>query len=390
MLKYFLFNYYGYYIIFFLLLIFSILSNFNKKKEKKYFIIFSAITSFFIIFRFDTEFDYVWYWIVGDNRFQEYWFYDYAYKRVGILFKFFFTLTRIVGNPKLFFIMTGIIFSFLFFKSINKYAKNKFLAIIIYFYLPGLYFTFLVGFIRQGLAIISCFFITDLLYKKRYILYTTLVILISFFIHKSALICIFYVVIFKLNNKKYLLLLEFIVFFLLFKLEIILKRIPLLKDYAYYLQEKIDFSFLGLKIVIVMVITYMFVYFFIKFNNLKLSKKDKFYNDLIVFGIVLFILLAIKIGRHVPMRVSLYFFIFFPIFFSNIFNYLKKRRIIEVLLIILLFLFSNFNLMRIAIKEYGKVDFRSSWHFKLLLFNEYEDLAGKYTPNGKIEYEYKK
>lgn len=390
MLQYFLFNYYGYYIIFLFLFLFSILSCFNKKKEIKYFIIFSIIVSFFMIFRFDLEFDYVWYWIVGDERFQGYWFYDFAYERVGIFFKFLFKLTRLSGNPKMFFIITGIIFSFLFLKSVNKYAKNKFMAMIIYFYLPSLYFTFLIGFIRQGLAIISCFFITDLLYKKKYLLYIFLIILISLFIHKSTLVCILYVVIYKINNKKYLLLLESIIFFLVFNLEIILKGIPLLKNYTYYLQENLNFSFLGLKIVMVAGILYIFACFLIKVNNLKLSKEDKFYNNLIIFGIGLFILLTIKIGGHVPMRVSSYFFIFFPIFFSNIFSYLRKKRIIELLLIILLFLFSNFNLMRIANKEYKKIDLRNSWHFKLLLFNDYEDLAGKYIPDGKVEYEYKK
>ena len=79
MINYYIKNYYGYYILFFLLLILSLCKTLKPNKEDKYYKIFAVISSLFIIFRFDVEFDYVWYWIVGDNRFKDYWFYDYGF-----------------------------------------------------------------------------------------------------------------------------------------------------------------------------------------------------------------------------------------------------------------------------------------------------------------------
>lgn len=384
MLDYFLKNYYGYYVLYILLLLFSILSILNKKREKIYFFIFSIISSFFIIFRFDFEFDYVWYWIVGDNKFKDYWVYSFEYGRIEILFKILYKLTRFLEEPKLFFIITGSIFSYFFFSSIKKYTENRMLALALYFYLPSLYFTFLVGFIRQGLAVVTSFFLIQLLVENKGLKYFWGVLFVTFFVHKSAIVCLLYLVIYKIKNKKKMIKLfkiGVILFFL--NLEIFLKNISFLKKYTYYLQTKIEFN-LGAKAILIIIFYYFLLEILRKIKKVKLSEVEQYYQEMINIGILIFLLTLITIGGHVPMRTGLYFLIIFPIYFSRVLNKLRIKKGIEIMVVIILFFFGSLNLIRVSFKEYSKV--RKSWYFKLLLFNNYKDIDGKYTPHGKIEF----
>lgn len=115
MINYYIKNYYGYYILFFLLLILSLYKTLKPNKEDKYYKIFAVISSLFIIFRFDVEFDYVWYWIVGDNRFKDYWFYDYGFNASERFFKFLYLIVRFFDSPKLFYNNRFYFFNYFFY-----------------------------------------------------------------------------------------------------------------------------------------------------------------------------------------------------------------------------------------------------------------------------------
>lgn len=386
MIIHFFINYYGYYVLFFILFIFSILSILNRKKEKYFFLIFSIVSTFFIIFRFDFEFDYVWYWIVGDNRFKNYWVYSFEYERIAPLFKFLYGITRYFENPKIFFMLTGIIFSYLFFYGIKTYSKKKMLALSLYFYLPSLYFTFLLGFIRQGIAIVMSFFLIKLLLKKKYLKYILGIFFITFFIHRSAMICLLHLVIYKIKNrKKYIIFLKLMIILFFLSIDIILNKINI---YTFYLDNKIH-SNLGIKMIIIILILYILLEIIINIKKIKLFREEKFYRELISTGILIFILTAIKIGGHVPMRTSIYFFIIFPIYFGNILAIVNSQKNTQILIITFFFIFANFNLIRVSYKEYQKSNLRKSWYFKNSLFNKYEDLSGKYTPHGKIDFKWR-
>lgn len=193
MLNYYLKNYYGYYILFWILLLVGILGTINRKKQKKYYLIFSIISSFFIMFRFDTEFDYTWYWIIGDNRFEQYWFYQLAYKGIEMFFKIIYMITRFFENPKIFFILTGLLFSIIFFKCLKKYSNNIFLSLSFYIYLYSIYIAFFIGFIRQGLAVALSFYLFEKINKGKYLTYFCGTVVIAIFIHKSAIICLIFI-----------------------------------------------------------------------------------------------------------------------------------------------------------------------------------------------------
>lgn len=382
-MNYFLKNYYGYCILFISLFFFSILSILNKKRENQYIYIFSIISSFLIIFRFDFDFDFVWYWIVGDNRFKNYWVYNFEYERIEILFKVLYKLTRFLENPKLFFVLTGIIFCYLFFNSIKKYTEKKILALSLYFYLPSLYFAFLVGFIRQGIAIVTSFFLIQLLLKKKFLRYFLGILFITFFIHKSAIICLFHLILYKIKNKKILTVIKIIIILFFLNIESFLKNISFFKKYIFYLQTKIEFN-LGLKIIVIVIFLYFLLEILRKIKRIKLTEVEKYYCELINVGILIFLLTSITIGGHIPMRIGLYFLIVFPIYFSKILNKMKIKKQTEIIIIVMLFLFANFNLIRVSYNEYFEV--RKSWYFKLSFFNDYNDIVGKYTPHGKVEF----
>lgn len=262
MFKYYLGNYYGYYLLFLLLLIFSIFALIFPWKENKYYKIFSIISSFFIIFRFDVEFDYVWYWIVGDNRFKGYYYYNYAYNKLELFFKFLYSITRVLDTPKVFFMITGFIFSIIFFKSLKKYSKNIFLSLSFYFYLNPIYLTFFIGFIRQGLAIIFSFYLFEKLNNKNYKYYIFFTILNSYFVHKSALICLLFIFLKFFNNKQNIMNIFYLtIIFLSLSIDKIIFKIPFFSKYKYYLKEYPIGNNLGKNIFIILFLLFLLILF---------------------------------------------------------------------------------------------------------------------------------
>lgn len=389
MFKFYLENYYGYYILFLFLLTFSILTLFFPYKENKFYKIFCILSSFFIIFRFDVEFDYVWYWIVGDNRFKEYYFYNYAYNRIDLFFKILYSITRVLNNPKVFFIITGIIFSIIFFKELRKYTKNKFIALSFYFYLNTVYLTFLIGFIRQGLAIIFSFYLFEKLNKKNYVLYIFFTILNSLFIHKSAVICIIFIFL-KIfdKNQKIINLFYLIIIFLAFSVKKVINNFPFLHEYRGYLKRGIIQNDLGKKILIILFIIFLIILLVNLFFKIKPNEEEKFLINIIFTGFVLYFIFLKLIGGHIPLRIGSYFLFYYPIFISAYINKLRYKKVISLFFIITLFSFGNYKLIKESIREIETE--RVSRQFKLMFFLDYDDLNGKYIPKrGKVEYQIK-
>lgn len=387
--RYFLLNYYGYYIPYWLLILSILILQLNKNSNlsKNINKIVFSICIFFIIFRFDIEFDYVWYWIVGDTRFEGYWFYEFGYKRVEPFYKLVYQITRNLKNPKIFFIITGLFFSYFFFKSLKKYSKNQLFTLSIYYYIPGLYFSFLVGFIRQGLACVIYLFFIEKLKKKKYLSYSIVIFLTGALVHKSVLVVLLLIPVhyFYMKSKSKLFVIEISSIILFIYIDKVLKYVPFLNKYAFYLTNRI-YNFLGYKSVLLVFILYLIMIVIIKISKVKLSKEEKFQIHIVELGFLIFLLLGIKIGGHVPMRVSIYFLIFFPIIFSNIIDKLKKKKVIVILISGCLFIIASLNLLKIVNNEYKNLGGRASYNYKLLFFYDYNDLNGKYTPHGKIEF----
>lgn len=387
MLKYFLTNYYGYYIIYIFLIVaivFSECSNSKKIKRKTSMFIFGLMI-FFIIFRFDMEFDYVWYWIVGDNRFQNFILYESGYKRIEGFFKLVYQITRLLNNPKYFFIITGSFFSYFFFNSIKKYSKDKLFTLSIYYYIPGLYFSFLVGFIRQGLACVIYLFFMEKLKQRKYFYYSVIMFFNGILVHKSALIVLLLIPIHYYYTKKRgkVILVEIITFILLLNIEVVLKITPFLKKYTFYIYNR-GYTFLAYKSIIFIFILYLVMITLIKLSKQRLNEDEKFQKHVINLGFLLFIVLSIKIGGHVPMRTTVYFFVFFPILFTNIINKLKNKKSIIIFISGCLFIIASLNLLKIVNNEYKNLGGRASYNYKLLFFYDYNDLNGKYIPGGKV------
>lgn len=386
MLSYYLKNYYGYYILFWLLLILGILGIINRKKQKKYYIAFSIVSSFFIVFRFDTEFDYIWYWIIGDNRFEQYWFYQQTYIGIEIFFKVIYSVARFLENPKSFFILTGMLFSIIFFKSLRKYSNNIFLSLSFYIYLYAIYIAFLIGFIRQGLAIVLSFYLFKKINEKKYLTYFYGVILITIFIHKSAIICLIFIFLKFMEKKRNVIRIFYILLiFVSFRIEWLVNKIGILRKYNFYFNSTTKLENLGIKTITAL----GFLFLAILVLDFKSKKKDFFLSDILKVGFILyFTLIKIK-GGHIPQRISIYFLIYFPIYFSSYIYKFKQRKEISIALIVLLFAYGNYQLFKSSISA-KKNDNKSrvSGQFKLQFFNDYKDLNGKYIPYTDQEVEY--
>lgn len=386
MLSYYLKNYYGYYILFWMLLILGILGIINRKKQKKYYIIFSLISSFFIIFRFDTEFDYIWYWIIGDNRFKQYWFYQQTYTGIEIFFKIIYSTSRFFESPKFFFISTGLLFSVIFFKSLRRYSNNIFLSLSFYIYLYAIYIAFLIGFIRQGLAIVLSFYLFEKINEKKYLTYFYGIILITIFIHKSAIICLIFIFLKFMEKKRNVIRIFYILLiFVSFRIEWLVNKIGILRKYNFYFNSTTKLENLGIKTITAL----GFLFLAILVLDFKSKKKDFFLSDILKVGFILyFILIKIK-GGHIPQRISIYFLIYFPIYFSSYIYKFKQRKEISIALIVLLFAYGNYQLFKSSISA-KKNDNKSrvSGQFKLQFFNDYKDLNGKYIPYTDQEVEY--
>lgn len=374
MLKNYIFNYYGYYILFFILLICSI---FNKKKL---YLFFSWICSFFIIFRFDTSYDYVWYWIIGDNRFKEYWFYEAGYRNLELFYKFLYKIVRFLNNPKFFFILTGTIFSMIFFREIKRNNKNIFLSLNIYIYIY--YIGFLIGFIRQGLAVVISMFLLKKLEEKKYIYFILGIILNALLIHKSSIICLVFFVIKIFKDKKINLNILYTIFIILFiNLEIILTNVTFFNKYILYI-KKHNMETLSKKIILGLFILFLIA----EIINKNYKIKRDLYGELSIVGFILYFLSFKFYGGHLPQRISIYFLIYFPIYFSNSVINLKYYKVINLILMIIFYSYGNFSIFRdskLPIIE------RSSSQFRLQFFNDYEDLNGKYIPGYKVDYKIK-
>lgn len=389
MINYYIKNYYGYYILFFLLLILSLCKTLKPNKEDKFYKIFAVISSLFIIFRFDVEFDYVWYWIVGDNRFKDYWFYDYGFNASERFFKFLYLIVRFFDSPKLFFIITGFIFSIIFFTKVKKYSKNIFLALSFYFYLNTIYITFLIGFIRQGIAIIFSVFIIEKLLKKEYKRFVLLTFLNAIFVHKSALICLMLLPIKIFESKKNFIKCYYgIIITLAIKMEWIVKNIEFLKKYTYFFKKQETFNDLGIKVISILFLLFIGI-LLLKINfKIKLNQEEIFFYNIVLMGFLFYFISYKLVGGHVPLRISLYFLFYFPIYFSNYFLKIKHSNILSLYLIVLLFIFGNYRTFKYSLRERENSEERVSKQFKLMFFKDYKNLNGKYIPmNKKVDYE---
>lgn len=311
----------------------------NRKFLKKFFIVLAIF-----IFGFAYQYNVDWF-----N-------YEKMYlKEINVpdrLFEIFMRIGNIVGLDYWEFQFVIILISVIvYFKLLYTLDKKNFFLIFLA-NLPSFY-TLNSGIIRQSLAITFCYLF--LLIKNRYLKY--LVLIGSFFIHKTALIFILSYFLgkkLKFNKKflKYILILVIIsfiflilpkvkiynIFFPIFNIfpnEFIKDKLILnlnrILDYSYRFNNRVFLKTFEILIFIIV--------FYLKKKRLK--KEEYLYSNFAFFYILINLFFSIEVTF---LRIGMYFEIFYYYFFiNNILNIIKQKEVFKVILYIYFLFVSSFS-----------------------------------------------
>lgn len=318
--------------------IFSIIKN----KQKIGFIILSTLISVLTMIRFDTGWDYYWYWYTGDTKFKSTYYYEYAYNNVEFFYKRIYDIVRFVNYPPLFFIITGGIMSFFVFKSLYKQCKYPLIGLAIYIY--GMYFfVFSLGFVRQYLALSIVFFAYQYIYTNK-IKYMLIILVTTYFFHYSAIVALSFLIVEKIKLKYILILLPLIIVLkkLFFHIAFFLSP-----KYINYLnankQNPIIFQFL----------MYILFGIFIAIFEVRTGQtsQENLTKKIFWTGISLYLILNYLFGGHLGYRISIYFIIFSVYYFSNSILLFKQKKLVQIIFLFFFFSLGSFSIIRGVNKE---------------------------------------
>ena len=366
-----------YFLFIYIPTIFCLINNYVKTR-KNYFIVFSLIFLILIGYtRYEFGADYVSYYEIYNNILNNKVSPVVNRLEVGyiILNKIFIFLglhfNILIGTITLFNLI--LIYKTIFF--VLEKIKYFYLCIFTYISLYSLFFYHL-SLIRQSIAINLFFFSTKFIYRKELLKYSITIILASFF-HKSAAVLFpvyFFLQIKKIRLKYYNFFLIFMYVFYINKryiidiFTIILNRINM-NYYIHYFFTKTGGEFFSYKNIVIILVTYVFLYLLKKEKNekYKLILKILILNNLIyIFSMGTDILILNRIVDYFKI-----YYIFFPVIILKnidkirIKNLNKKFIFIMSYLILMNLFFINTYLKNIEYYKDVKIDFL---HYKNILF----------------------
>lgn len=354
-----------FYILFFVcIVIFPILNRFKLIEGIK----ISGFTfSFILIFllsalRFDVGYDYSMYYGLIEGNIK---YFNDQINRIEYLPRLLILFSNKLGFYQFFFIITSMLISYFFYKSIKQNSYDKWLSTLIFVCFPIFFFMSL-SVVRQYVAISIVFFGYKYIKERNFLLYFCLILLTTF-IHKSAIIALPIYFLFGdfLVNKKMIL---FIYLFSFFSSDVIAFLIRQISErYAIYIGE------IGGEGGNMILIFFQLIGFFllpIVYNSR--DRKDKEFNFyLLTFYIGLFIWSTLSKFGHAGIRGSLYYIVFIILLLPKFRYKIKQYRMVRQLMVIICFLFFFINLYigtRHKIKDanlpYQTFFFKNSEDFK--------------------------
>lgn len=361
-----------YFILFILTGIISLGSIFFNLEKKGFLLLWFFIT-IVTIFRFDTGWDYYWYWYVGDTTFQGTSYYETTYNNLEILHKIIYDITRYFQNPGIYFSITGMITSYFIFKGIYLQSKCRLLSTAVY--LTGIYFfPYSLGFIRQYMAIAIIFYSTYYLNKnnyKRFILNTVLTII---FIHYSAVIAFLFLIIKKLKLKWLVI--------IIISVPIIEKIISCILQlvypkYLYYLRKDMVYP---LSSQVIMYLLLVLIIYFLEIS-LNLRQRDSYYMKIVVVGILCYCVFNQYFGGHLGFRIGSYMMVFIIIYICNILNFFKNKKRMELVLITAFLCAGTITFFKASLQEKNFSDTeRKNFNFEFYFGKTEKNFKAKQLP----------
>lgn len=375
-------------------------------REKKTYILLTVILTTLSMLRFDVGYDYFWYWIVGDKNLENNLIVKNLFTDLEFGIQKIYELTRSLGHPQYFFVITGLITFYFIYKGILKDSGSPIMSLMMFLKIP-------IGFneanhlVMQYIALGIIFYYTKLIINKKYIQFITIVLFCAFMFHSSAILTLIFLFIPKKKINIGILILGSIFVYLNLKivLPIVVSKILPQYSYLFFYGSDGKFSNIGnLKYQFLILILYIILN---KLQNIKIfksffSKKDstfleKYYFNLFAIGIFLSLNLELIFPGDLSRRVNAYFIMYGFILFGNIFTMFNRYicKSLKLITLCILFLINIRGIIKFEGVFLNKKPYYNdknifvarpnSRGFKIFLGKKYEDMD-PYLPN-EIEFD---
>ena len=315
-------------------------------KEKLFFRIIAIFLIIISMCRFDSGYDYFWYWIVGDKTLANNSIVNGTYKNLEFGIQKIYDITRWLGHPQYFFAITGLIVFVLLYKTFEKESRAPIIALILCLFVDlGFY-----ELVMQTVAVSIIFYFTRFSYEKKYFKFMLVVLFASLF-HSSAILCLVFLFIPRKKIDKKLWILGSICLFVILKYIfpfLVLKVHPTYYYLLSYKPELLGANLFSLKIFTILFLFIILVELFKKKKNLPLIDKNFSLKEYEVYqfnifgiGIILSLMLAYIYKGDLSRRIGMYFLTYgflvagnyIEIFDKKILKYIKIIMIFVVILV---------------------------------------------------------
>lgn len=315
-------------------------------KEKLFFRIIAIFLIIISMCRFDSGYDYFWYWIVGDKTLANNSIVNGTYKNLEFGIQKIYDITRWLGHPQYFFAITGLIVFVLLYKTFEKESRAPIIALILCLFVDlGFY-----ELVMQTVAVSIIFYFTRFSYEKKYFKFMLVVLFASLF-HSSAILCLVFLFIPRKKIDKKLWILGSICLFVILKYIfpfLVLKVHPTYYYLLSYKPELLGANLFSLKIFTILFLFIILVELFKKKKNLPLIDKNFSLKEYEVYqfnifgiGIILSLMLAYIYKGDLSRRIGMYFLTYgflvagnyIEIFDKKILKYIKIIIIFVVILV---------------------------------------------------------
>lgn len=367
-------------------------------KEKIVYKYLTFILTFLSMIRFDTGYDYYWYYAVSKYQYMYHPRIQKLYVDLEPGIQKIVDFARYYKHPQYFFAITGLItFGFIYY-TIYRDSKSPLTSLAFFMFLQ-------MGFFRsnelimQYCALSICFFSLKYAYEKKYIKYISLVLVAAFFFHNSAILCLVFIFFPRFKIKSYLWIVYTTICILFFGkiLPIITKIIIPQYAYLFSFANHSIYGFKDIKMSFILTTLLIILDLKLKIPYYKIKKQQNYIiyqKNIFIVGSILSFVLAYLYKGHTPFRIGIYFMIYYLILVGEYSSYfsIRIRKKIKIIIIIILNLWilkgiiidKNLILNKaIGYNENGILNKRpNSGGFRLFL-NKTERDMHRYLPNQK-------
>lgn len=317
------------------------------KKEKITYSLLIVLLTIISIFKFDHGYDYFWYWIIGDKNLINHPDVIRIYTDLEYGIKTIYDVVRFLGHPQYFFIITGLIISYYIYKTLKRDSRLPLISLILFLIIEMGFIDFNF-YIMQSLGMSIIFYHTHYILENKKIKFILIVILCSFLFHNSNIIALGYLLIpkRKIRISEYLLGIGAIVIFFKYLFQnLVIKILPQYNYLFYFNKNLVIANMNNIKIFIILLIIIVNIYFFKKIklkaiNKIGLNRKEQFYCNIFVIGLILTIILAKVFAGDLSKRIGSYFLFFGYITFGNIVFFFKNKILEYIKLFLIIFFIS--------------------------------------------------